>query len=271
MHRFLFLIISFFLFSASVAAKQLNFVQVTDIHLAQNRAFSSRNVSDSIQNLQNAVSAINNMTDVNFVVFTGDNIDSPNEADLKTFCQITKKLNKPYYIFIGNHDTNGIGDLNKWDYMKIVANYDKYQKSSEPYYYFFPNKDFIAVVMDGASYYIPSTRGSYSDEELEWLDKLLDKYKNKEAVIFQHFPLVEPCEKRSHRTKYPEKYLELLARHDNVVAVLSGHYHAETVTKLNGIYHISTPALLDKQYRTVEINYDSDKKPVLETQILEIK
>ncbi len=271
MRKIFVLIITLIFFSSAAYAKHLKFVQVTDVHLASEGAISSRNVGNSIEGLKKAVDSINKITDLDFVVFSGDNIDQSNEESLRIFCEIVQKLNKPYYIVLGNHDAYNMGGINKEDYLKIVREYNKYQKDSNPYYYMLPNNDFIVIVMDGAISAMANSHGFYYDEQIEWLDNVLSKNKAREALIMQHFPLIEPCEKKSHRVRDPENYFELLTRHNNIFAIFSGHYHAEGIKQVDGIYHVSTPALLDYpyEYRLVEINFnDSTQKYELNTKLI---
>jgi 3',5'-cyclic AMP phosphodiesterase CpdA len=270
MNKF-FIFIFILIFSPSVAlAKDLKFVQVTDDHLSvDGSTFSQRDVSHSVQTLKDTVNAINKMSDLDFVVFSGDNIDSSTEENLKAFGEITQKLNKPYYVILGNHDAYKLGGIGKNTYFKIVRQYDKYQKSTKSYFYFLPNTDFIIIMMDGATPIIPGTHGYYSEESLNWLDGILTKYSNKKAVIIQHFPLIPPYTRRDHTVLDPEKYMEILSNHDNVVAILSGHYHSEKVMKDNGIYHISTPALVEYPYRYRFVKIDNKGK--LETKLLQIE
>jgi len=256
--RFFILISLLIFFSNAALAEQLKFVQVTDVHLSFSDSSSKgRDLEKSEQVLKSAIESINKLTDINFVVFSGDNIDVAGEDSLIEFCKTVKNLNKPYYIGIGNHDVFS-SSLNKTEYFKIVKQYNKNQKSTEPEYYFLPNKDFVVIFMDGVIQMIPGAHGCYNESDLEWLDETLTKFKDKKAIIVQHFPLVEPTENKSHKLRRPEEYRNLLADHNNIVAIVSGHYHCAKVTQQDGICHISSPALVQYpyEYRIIEINYD---------------
>ncbi len=250
----------FILFCNHALAEQLKFVQVTDVHLSTTGSDSrGRNIGESQQILKSAIESINKLSDINFVAFSGDNIDSAEENNLIQFLETVKNLNKTYYIGIGNHDVFSSG-LNKSKYLKIVKQYNKNQKTNDSNYYFFPNKDFIVIFMDGVIQMIPSAHGCYNERELEWLNEVLTKYSNKKAIIIQHFPLVEPTENRSHRLRRPEGYKNLLTNHKNIIAIISGHYHYAKITYQDAIWHISSPALVQypHEYRIIEINYDSN-------------
>ena len=264
MYKILVSLLIILLIPIKVCAEQLKFAQITDIHLSlEDSNYRGLNLSESPQILEKAVKSINNKKDIQFVVFSGDNIDSANKDYLQKFCEIIKGLNKPYYVGIGNHDVSKYQGLSKLEYLKTVRKYNKYQFTADTHFYFFPNNEFIIIFMDGVHEIIPSTHGSFTDEDLAWLDNVLTKYSNKKAIIVQHFPLVEPVENVSHRILNPEGYIDLLQRHKNIIALLSGHYHTEKVTLQDAIYHISSPALSISPYlySVIEINYD--KKTLL--------
>ena len=118
MKKFLYniLIIICCLFSFNfVQAAEIKFVQVSDTHYAMSNPYSE-------QVLKAAVADINNLDNVSFVVFTGDNIDKPNPEDLAKFVNIVNKLNAPYYLVIGNHDVFKTNGLSKKEYFEVVKN-----------------------------------------------------------------------------------------------------------------------------------------------------
>ena len=80
-----------------VLADAIKFVQVADSHFKNKDEYRE-------QVLTNTVKSINKEKNISFVVFTGDNIDSPHAEYLPEFVKIINKLNVPYYIVIGNHD-----------------------------------------------------------------------------------------------------------------------------------------------------------------------
>ncbi len=247
-------------------AATLKFAQITDIHYSPDGITDSkRDVSSSSNNLKFAINSLNKQ-DISFAVFLGDNIDRSRPQSLLPFLQMTQQLTVPHYFVIGNHDAYKLTGIQKEDYIKAVNIYNPHQKSQKPYYYFFPNKDCIAIVVDGATTFAPSTHGLYTESMIEWLDDVLKRHPNRIALIFQHFPLIPPVENRSHETLKADKYMELLIKHKNIALISSGHFHNDKLTiDDNGIYHISVPSLLSppNEYQIVEINYDKArfKKP----------
>lgn len=274
MNKLLVKLFVFFLLSCSSVAyaEQLRFVQFTDVHLSSSGSdYYQRNLEQSVELLEKAINSVNSIPNINFIAFSGDNIDEPSDCDLETFCEITRKLNKAYYIGIGNHDVFGMG-FHKGLYFDTVRKYNKNQKNKNGYYYFTPNKDFVVIFMDGVIQAVPTSHGCYTEEDLDWLDQVLTKNKNKKAIIIQHFPLVEPKENKSHRLRRIEDYFDVINKHNNVIMVASGHYHTDKVTLKDGIYHISTPAFVETpySYRIIEINYNK-KELFADTPKFEIK
>lgn len=260
--KFLTIIATFIILSLGVTnnafAKKLIFAQVTDSHLStEGSDYRNRKLTQSESVLKMAVKDIRKQKDVKFVLFTGDNIDEANKKDLVRFLRITNKVHKPHYLLIGNHEVFRYENFDKQKYMRYVWLFNPRQLFDKPYYVVKPNKDFVFIIMDGTNELIPGASGYFKEESLEWLDSQLTKYKNKKVVIVQHYPLIEPYKKRSHRTVDVEKYFSVLDSHTNVVAVISGHYHSGKIIKRKGVYHISTAALVSPphSYRIIEIDY----------------
>ncbi len=270
MKKFLLITFAFILLlGQKVYAETIKFVQITDVHLTADNEYSKK-VLDS------AVKDINNQQNVSFVVFTGDNIDTATETNLKAFLSIANKLNVPYYIVIGNHDVYKSGGLSKVRYFEIIHQYKWLSAQRKPNYKFTKNH-FNFFIVDGAKEVIPGPGGYYKESTLKWLDKQLSKNSKKPAIIFQHFPLVYPenSEKRlkTHKTYKAEEYLEMLNRHDNVLAVISGHFHTNSENMQNGVYHISSPSMhnLPHSYKIIDIVTTKEFSPIIYTQVREFE
>ena len=127
--------------------------------------------------------------------------------------------------------------------------------------------------VDGAKETIPGTGGYYRPKTLEWVDKQLTKYKKKKVVIIQHFPILPPTESKTHRVYQVETYFDVLKKHDNVIAILSGHYHTNKEKMDNGIYHINSPSLMavTNPYKIIDIVTTKGFSPMIYTQIREVE
>lgn len=266
--KFTFLISVIFI-TQSVYANEIKFIQVTDSHFSASKVeYSQREVENSESVLKKTIEDINCIPNVDFVVFSGDNIDTANSADLLKFLKIANRLKYPYYVVIGNHEVFKSQNLDKKEYMKIVSKYSKncqYKNAN----YVFEKKGIAFLVVDGAKEIIPGPAGYYKKDTLKWLDKELTKYKNRNVVILQHFPIVAPYYNRTHTTYNVKDYEDILKKHSNVIAIFSGHYHANGETKKDGIYHVSTPSLVEAphDYKVIEIDMKNRKDYQIYTQL----
>lgn len=248
----------------SVFANVIRFVQVTDVHYNNKIPYRKEVLKQTIED-------INKQKDISFVIFTGDNIDSPKPEYLEDFVSIITKLNVPYYIVIGNHDVFKNGGLSKQQYIETIKEHNIFYKPKKPNYVFKKN-GFVFIVVDGAKEVIPGTIGYYRKDTLDWLDKQLKKYNKYPVIIAQHYPLVEPKIQKSHETYKKEEYLERLDKHKNIIAVISGHYHVNGENTRNGVYHISTPTLMTPPncYKIIEISTTKGFSPLIYTQLREV-
>lgn len=257
------------LLAQSAFAGDIKFIQITDSHFSYTPGdYSQAEVGNAGSVLKKTIDDINSISDVDFVVFTGDNIDQANEVDLKKFLTTANKLKYPYYVVIGNHEVFKSQNLNKKEYMGIVSKYSKNCRFKNPNYVF-KKKDIVFIVVDGAKEVIPGPAGYYKKDTLKWLDKQLTNYKNDKVVILQHFPVVAPYYNRTHTTYNVSDYENVLKKHSNVIAIFSGHYHANGETMKDGIYHVSTPSLLEPphNYKIVEISVKNKKDCQVYTQL----
>ncbi len=251
--------IATFFMPLQVQAKKLQFVQISDTHLSlSGQDYRGRKVTESADCLKKAIKEINKNKNIKFVIFSGDNIDIADRDDLVAFLKLANKLNKPYYVLIGNHEVFRYQHFNKKNFMHTVWLHHPQMLFKKPNYVFKPNRELVFIVVDGANELIPAPSGYFKPETLEWLDKQLYKYKNKKVVLVQHFPLIPPMKKRSHNTVDADKYFQVINSHDNVIAILSGHFHFDNIIYKKGIYHMSAPAFVmpPHEYKIITIEYD---------------
>lgn len=258
-------LLSLLILQTAVLADSIKFIQVTDAHFKVNDAYRE-------DVLKNTVKTINKEKDIAFVVFTGDNIDTAKEENLVEFIKLVNKLSVPYYIVIGNHDVYKNNGLSKARYMEVLREHNlRFYRYRKPNYEFRKGK-FVFIVADGAKEVIPGAVGYYKADTMKWLSKELDKHKNDNVVIFQHFPLVPIKDAASHRVYNKDEYLELLDKHDCVISVLAGHIHTNGEIMRNGVYHITSPSLLNdpSSYKVITITTAKGFSPMVYTELKEV-
>lgn len=258
-------LLSLLLLQCSVYANVVKFAQVTDSHFISKDEYRTDVLKETVKN-------INKQKGIEFVVFTGDNLDSPHAEYLPNFIKIINKLNVPYYLVIGNHDVFKNNGLSKAHYLEIVRDNNCFYKYKKPNYVF--KKDgFVFIVLDGTKEVIPGSAGYYKDDTLNWLDKQLKKYKSSPVIIFQHFPIFANKIPSTHEVYQKEKYIDILDKHDNVVSIIAGHLHSNSEIMRNGVYHITSPTLLSEPpvYKIITVTTTKGFSPMIYTELKEVK
>lgn len=214
----------------------IKFIQLTDLHV------SVGNDNDFL--LQNIVKEINN-SDFEFVIVTGDLTNRGADDELKQVHSTLSKLQKPYYVISGNHETNW-SESAGLTYKKIFGE-DRFVFSKDDYVFIgFP-----------CGPYMKMGDGFVKHEDVLWLDKTLKetlKGTNKKVLNFAHYPLDNSVSNYKEVLSVLEKY--------PTVATFCGHGH--TLKKydfsgLSGIMGTSITSLDGKtqSYNQVIINNDS--------------
>jgi outer membrane protein assembly factor BamB/predicted phosphohydrolase len=163
--------------------------------------------STHISDLEKSVADINSMQDIRFTIITGDISDFGYVEDLKIAKTVLDKLQKPYYIVPGNHDT-------KWSESGATAFQSIFGHRNIAFNY--GNIEFVGfqtgpILRRGDGYITPP--------DLDWLSQQLTIAKAKGRIIipYTHYPLT-----RSMSNWY--KLTDLFRKYD-VPMVLVGHGH----------------------------------------------
>ncbi|MBR6098429.1 metallophosphoesterase [bacterium] len=242
-------------------ASDLKFAQVSDVH------FSTRNVNttfkltaESPQLLDDAINQINEIPDINFVMFTGDLIDKPFEQELQAVLPHVKNLKYPWYFAFGNHDPCVGGYLTKKLYLEILSENNTF-KFTQPYYSFSPQKGYKIIVLDSIIDTRITSNGEIYPEQVKWLEEELDKSKKDVVLIFMHVPIIEPFPSEGHRLLNAGEIMALLEKHKNPIAVFQGHYHANKITQHDNVLYVSSPALVSypNAFRIITIKNEKNK------------
>ncbi len=239
----IFIIIFFFLNTALVSiAKDLRFVQVAEVQYSP----------DNKDSIVKCIADINTLKNVDFVVFTGDNIASANIEYLRAFLKEIKKIKFPVYIIIGDRDVAKDKGLNKETYREEVFKNLGFGQSLKPNYKF-KKHGIVFIVADGAKEFVTGPNGYYKQNTIDWIDKQLTKYQNNKVIILQHFPLVEG-NVAANNTYKAEIYKDMLSKHTNVIAIIAGHFKENNEQVIDGITNIITPSYsTTREYKIFDI------------------
>ena len=244
------------MFSAiSVFASDVKFVQIDNLKFLPD-------AEASVNGFKETINEINKEKNLDFVIFTGNNIAKSDKEFLKAFLKQAKKLNSPYYVALGHKDLNKKKGLSKAAYIKIVKRHT-FKNINSPNYVFM-KKGIVFIVADGAKEFIATPFGYYRESAINYVDRELNKHKKNNAVILQHFPVYPPDDSEGYRTYNAQAYMKMLETHNNVKAVVSG-FGINSENDINGIKHITTASY--PKYRIIEIIDSRNSAPTIWTSL----
>lgn len=263
----------------SFKAITLKFAQLSDTHITDNADTSYKVLSNSKQLLEAAVEQLNELPDLDFVMFTGDMVNDPTKENYSDFFAILSELKYPSLMALGNHDVAPAGypGLSRANVLSIFRKCNPNFTFDKSYYAFTPKKDFRVIVLDLTIDENESANGQISQEQLAFLDNELKANPEKIIVIFQHFPVVEPFKSESHKVFNANEYLKTVQQHKNPVLILTGHYHVTKIVRQDNIIHVTSPSLVTypNAFRLISITNFSDRAvfdfDFKETKLVEIK
>ena len=142
----------------------LDFIHITDTHITDRASTSYKALGNSKELLVDAVEQINKMVGLDFVLFTGDMVDSATSENFYNFYNILSKLKYPSLNAFGNHEYNG--DMNKEQVLETIRGYNPNYVFDDSYYAFSPKTDFRIIILDANVSGGYTTKGELPQEQL---------------------------------------------------------------------------------------------------------
>jgi outer membrane protein assembly factor BamB/predicted phosphodiesterase len=160
---------AFILINSFAFAQTFKYAFVTDTHVGS---------STGEEDLRRTVADINKLTDIDFVLVTGDVTEMGTNDELKLAKSILDGLNKPFYTVPGNHDT-GWSESGGVNFIKEFGG-DKFT---------FDHKGF-RFIASASGPYVRMSDGHIPRDANVWLDKVLkDTPKSMPIIYINHYPL----------------------------------------------------------------------------------
>ncbi|MFA5849845.1 MAG: PQQ-binding-like beta-propeller repeat protein [Bacteroidales bacterium] len=209
-HRNFFLLIVTLFVGLTISAKDgvVRFAYLADLHISE--------ASPPSLDLENSVNDINLMTDIDFVILAGDITEFGSDVEIERAKSILDKLNVPYYIVAGNHDS-------KWSesgcntFAKVFG-----------YEHFNFDVDGIQFIGCNSGPNMRMAPALVPRESIVWLDSITKALpKDKPVIFINHYPLDDAM--LNYRN-----VLDLIAR-TNIQVALCGHGHNNRILDYPGV------------------------------------
>ena len=249
----------------TAANNNLRIAQVSDVHFSSFEENTSyKLLKKSPELLDDTIFQLNTSGPYDFVMFTGDLINTPQVSELEKVLTHIKKLTYPWYAINGNHDISIDGALNKKEFKRILNSNNKNMRSDKIYYAFTPKRGYRVICLDSIIDYKITTNGEIYKEELDWLREELDKHKDDVVIICTHVPIDEPFSSPNHKLNNEYEVKSLLKQYKNPIIVLQGHYHCTRARQSDNIIYITSPSLVTfpNSFRVININSNKNRTVV---------
>jgi outer membrane protein assembly factor BamB/predicted phosphodiesterase len=207
-------ICSIFLFgllalSVNAQVKSFRFAFISDTHIGSPDGKAE-------EDLKRTVADINTMSDISFVVITGDITELGTDDEIHRAKQILDGLKVKWYIIPGNHDT-GWSESGALTFSKVFGD-DKFS---------FEYKG-IRFIGCASGPYLRMSDGHVPRSAINWLDSELIKLSPGQPVIFlNHYPIDNSLDNWYEITDRLRQY--------NTWAILCGHGHANKAMNFEDI------------------------------------
>ena len=229
--------------------KNFRFAFISDTHIGSPNGGAE-------EDLRRTVADINSLSNIAFVVITGDITELGKDAELAVAKRILDSLRVPWYIIPGNHDT-GWSESGGLGYTKTFG-YDSF-------HFKYGGVHFIGCP---SGPYVRMSDGHVPRHAMNWMQKELKKIGKKEPVVFlNHYPLDAGL----------DNWYEVigLLKEKNTILALCGHGHsnrpvdAEDIPAVMGRSNLRAKAN-EGGYNLVDVRKDSilftERKPFSKTE-----
>jgi 3',5'-cyclic-AMP phosphodiesterase len=225
--------------ATGAGATDITFIHLTDLHLTgaedapvngQYPVYKLRRVLDRVRAMEITPA---------FLLITGDLVNEGHSVEyeiLNTLLPELQSFGAPVLLGMGNHDA-------RLPFRQIVLGEDQGDEQ-EPYYYSREIGGVNVIMLDSQ---IPNeVPGRLEQEQLAWLAAELAKPVRTGHLIALHHPPVSSTVALLDTMVLtnPADLAAVVAGHDNILGILSGHIHYNHVARFQNTFSFTTPAVL---------------------------
>lgn len=223
----------------ATGATDLTFIHLTDLHLTATEA-THVNEQYPIRKLRLVLDRIRDMEITpSFLLVTGDLVNDGQPAEyamLNTLLAELQSFGVPVLLGMGNHDE-------RVPFRQVVLG-EEGGDLGRPYYYSTEIGGVNVIMLDSQ---IPGEVAGHVDaDQLAWLADELAKPVTGGHLIALHHPPVSSTVALLDTMVLtnPDALAAIVAKHDNVLGILSGHIHFNHVARFQNTVSFTTPAVL---------------------------
>ncbi|MEU6038904.1 phosphodiesterase [Actinomadura sp. NPDC047616] len=214
--------------------------QLSDIHLAAGRDGVVDDASGPVRALRTAVSSLLSLpARPDAVVLTGDLADGGRPAEYERLHALLSPLPMAVYPLPGNHDDRDALRAAFRDHPAVAATGGEPQA---PVQYAVDVAGTRLVCCDTS---VPGkSHGSMDEGRLAWLDRTLAEMPDTPTIVATHHPPYPIGIRFVDDMRFTDAaaFADIIARHRQVVRVVSGHVHRGTVGSLAGTVGTTCPS-----------------------------
>lgn len=244
----------------------LHFAQISDIHISALGDYEEILSGRAAEILGQTIATLNQLDDLDFVLITGDLVNTPSSENVAIFQQLIQSLKKPYYIIPGNHDNPGLNPaagLTRHQFAQLfnpqVKDRPTELEAQNGYWSVTVTPQVQLIGLD--SNRDADWGGLIDPPQVAWLTNELKIHADKTIILAVHHPFhrLAPVDDlpqwRNFVCDNGPELLGLLGQHPQVKLVLTGHHHQTKADLLGQRLHLACPALAvyPCAYRTLRL------------------